>query len=78
MTIDNFIKNFAELFDETDITLLNSETEYKKLEEWSSMMALSVIAMIDAEYNVQISGADIRSCKTVKDLFEKVNSLKGK
>ena len=47
MEIFKFIELFAELFDETDVNVFTKETEFKKLEEWSSLMALSVIAMVD-------------------------------
>ena len=77
MTIETFIANFADQFDETDASEIMANTEFKKLDEWSSMMSLSVIAMVDAEYGVQIKGSDIRDCLTVEELFNKVKSLKG-
>lgn len=77
MTIETFIANLADQFNETDISEIMAGTEFKKLDEWSSMIALSVIAMVDAEYGVQIKGGDIRDCSTVEELFNKVKSLKG-
>lgn len=77
MDINEFISNFAEQFDETDSSIFNAETKFKELDEWTSMMALSVIAMIDAEYDVQIKGIDIRDSKTIEDLFNKVKAIKG-
>ncbi len=41
------------------------------------MIALSLIAMIDSEYDVQIKGTDIRDSITVEDLFNKVKAIKG-
>ena len=77
MDLKEFITNFAEQFDETDASEIKADTEFKALDEWSSMVALSVIAMIDAEYDVQIKGEDIRDNKTVEDLFNKVKAIKG-
>jgi thiol-disulfide isomerase/thioredoxin len=48
--------------------------EFKELEEWSSLTALSVIAMIDEEYDVKIKGDDVRNSQTINDLYEIVKS----
>ncbi len=74
MEIKEFIKNFAAQFDDTDESVFTAETEFKTLDEWSSMTALSIIAMVDEEYDVQIKGDDIRSAKTINDLFNVVVS----
>ena len=37
----------------------------------------AVIAMVDAEYDVQIKGDDIRNAETIEDLFNKVKEIKG-
>lgn len=77
MDLNEFISNFADQFDETDVTEIKADTEFKALDEWSSMTGLAVIAMVDAEYDVQIKGNDIRESVTVEDLFNKVKNLKG-
>lgn len=74
MELKGFIENFADQFDETDISEFNAETEFKELDEWSSLIALSVIAMVDEEYNVTIKGDDIRNSKTIEDLYNAVKS----
>ena len=48
--------------------------EFKALDEWSSLVALSIIAMVDEEYDVTIKGDDIRNSKTIEDLFNVVAS----
>lgn len=74
MDIKDFIENFAAQFDETDAATLSEETEFKELEEWSSLIALSVIAMVDEEYDVTLKGDDIRSSKTIGELYNIVKS----
>lgn len=74
MEIKEFISNFAEQFDDLDASVLTPETEFKSLEDWNSLVALSVIAMIDEEYDVTIKGDDIRSAKTIQDLYNNVSS----
>mgnify|MGYP002335126875 CR=1 FL=1 len=68
MKLNEFIENFANQFDGTDVT------EFKALDEWSSLVALSIIAMVDEEYDVTIKGDDIRNSKTIEDLFNVVAS----
>lgn len=74
MEINEFIANFAEQFDDTDASEITAETEFKELEEWSSLIALSVIAMVDEEYDITIKGDDIRNSNTVEDLFNAVKA----
>lgn len=76
MTIEEFISNFREQFDDTNAGEFHADTKFKELDEWSSMVALTVIAMIDAEYDVQIKGEDIRESETIFALFERVKSKK--
>lgn len=74
MEIKEFIENFADQFDNIDAQELNADTHYKELDEWSSLVALSVIAMVDEEYDVAIKGDDIRNAETIQDLFNVVAS----
>ena len=74
MELTDFIEKFAEQFDETDASEFKADTEFKALDEWSSLSALSIIAMIDDEYDVTIKGDDIRNSETIEDLFNLVKS----
>lgn len=74
MDIKDFIENFADQFDDTDVSELTAGTKFKELDEWSSLIALSVIAMVDEEYDVAIKGDDIRNAETIHDLFDIVQS----
>jgi len=76
MELNKFIKNFSEQFDETDSSEFEAATTFKNLDEWSSLTALSIIAMIDDEYNVEINGEDIKSASTIEDLFILVSQKK--
>ena len=74
MEIEEFVKNFADQFDETDAGVVNPITVFKELDEWSSLIALSVIAMVDEEYDVTLKGNDVKSASTIEDLFNVVKS----
>lgn len=72
MDIKDFIENFAAQFDDTTVDMLNAETKFRELEEWSSLIALSIIAMADEVYGITLTGEDIRGSQTIGDLFDKV------
>lgn len=74
MELNDFIANFAEQFEDTDASEITAATEFKNLDEWSSLIALSVIAMVDEEYDVTLKGDDIRNSATVEDLYNIVKS----
>lgn len=69
MTLDEFVQAFAEEFDETPVEQFSASTEYKSLDEWGSLVALSIISMVDDQLDKRVTGADIRSCKTIEDLY---------
>lgn len=74
MEAQEFVANFAQLFDETDASEITLGTEFRSLDECSSLIALSVIAMADEEYNVKLKGDDIKASHTVEDLYNVVKS----
>lgn len=69
MELKDFIANFAEQFDDTEASEFKPETVFKDLDEWSSLIALSIIAMVDEEYDITLKGDDIRNSNTIEDLF---------
>ena len=70
--MQNFIKQFAELFEETDPEVFTAGTKFRELDEWSSLIALALISMIDEEYDIVLNGEDIRDAVTIEDLYNKV------
>ena len=69
MDLQEFVAHFAEQFEETDASVFTPQTKYDELEEWSSLIGLSIIAMVDEEYDVAIKGNDVKSSVTIEDLF---------
>lgn len=69
MELKDFIEKFADAIELDDATQLSGSTEFKELDEWSSLGALDIIAMVDDEYDVTITGKDIRSVSTIEELF---------
>ena len=73
-TIDEFIKTLETEFDELEPGTLKPETKFTDLDEWSSMHSLIIIALIDTEYNVTITGEDLMGIKKVEDLYNIVKA----
>lgn len=74
MEIQDFISNFADQFEETDKNVFTPETKFHELEEYSSLIALSIIAMVDEEYDITLKGDDIRYANTIQDLFNTIKT----
>ena len=74
LNIEHFIKNFSDQFDETDFEVFKFDTKFRELDEWDSLIALSLIAMTDEEYGVKLTGNDIKNSETLFDLFEVIKS----
>jgi acyl carrier protein len=78
MELNNFTQNFVNSFDETPNNIeINGNTNFKDLDGWDSLTALSIMAMIDDEYGISITGDEIKKSNTINDLFEIVKNKKG-
>ena len=74
MEINEFIQNVADQFDDTPVDSFTAETVFHDLDEYSSIIALSIIAMIDEEYGVSMTGNEMKAAVTIQDLFNTVQS----
>ena len=74
MNLTEFLTAFAAEFDETPADQFTPSTNFKELDEWGSLTALSIIAIVDELLEKRITGADIRSSDTIEDLFNLANS----
>ena len=71
-SLEEFVALFAEQFDDTDVNEITATTVFHNLDEWSSIIGLSIIAMVDEEFEVALKGDDVKSSVTVEDLYNKV------
>lgn len=69
MELEKFVADFADQFEDTDPSEITPSTVYKDLDEWGSLIAFSVIAMVKVQYSKTVTGTEIRQCSTVEDLF---------
>lgn len=66
--MEKFLKLFAEAIEREDE--IKMEDEFRNYDEWSSLAYLSVIAMMDEEYEVQIEEADFKKLRTVQAIYD--------
>ncbi len=75
MKLDEFVTAFAEEFDDTPTEAFKPDTKFRELDEWSSLAALSIISMVDDNFDKALTGADIRSVNTIEEMY---NLIQGK
>ena len=74
MDINQFVKDFADEFLDTDPSEFTIDTVYQDLDEWSSMTVMAILTMIEKKYGVRVSQIEIRSANTIGRLFSIVES----
>lgn len=68
--LEEFVALFAEQFDDTDVNEFKGGTKFRDLDEWSSIIGLSIIAMVDEEFEVALKADDMKKAITIGDLYE--------
>ena len=76
LTLEEFVDEFRGQFDDPDAVTLDADTDFHSLDDWSSLIAFSVISMINEKYGVKLTGDQLRSAVKIKDVFELVESHK--
>lgn len=72
MDIQEFVVNFANQFDDTELEVFTPETRFRDLEEWSSFLALAIMAMVMEEYGVALTAEEMRNANTIQELYNVV------
>lgn len=74
MEINEFVKHFADQFDDTDVSEINTQTKFHDLDEWSSLLALSVLNMTEKKYGVNLSFDELKNSVLIQDVFNLIQS----
>ena len=74
MELNEFVANFADQFDDTEASEITAYTVFHELDEWSSLTGMGVIALAKTEYGKSITGAELRACVTVEDVFNLIKN----
>ena len=76
MEIKEFIENFVDQFDDLEISEVTPNSVMRDFEEWSSMIGLSLLNMIDKEYGVTLTFDELKGAITVQNLYDVVANKK--
>lgn len=76
MDMQDFIEKFAEAIEVESVDDLKEDTKFRELDEWNSLAVLSVIAMLDEEYGVQIENADFKKLEMIGDIVQFIEKQK--
>jgi len=68
-TMDDIYARLAEILEADRITADDVLAEF---EYWDSLTVLSILAMLDAAYGVNLTAADVRKMKTASELADAV------
>lgn len=74
---EQFLENFKETLEIEDRDLSLSDN-FREYEEWDSLANLSVIAMLDDEYDVVIDAEEFKEIKTLEELWKVIESKSSK
>lgn len=70
MKKEKFIETLKDALEIDYNEKIAEDTDLRNLEEYDSLSILSIIAMIDENFNEKLSGSDFKSITTVRSLME--------
>ena len=71
--MNDFLNQIATIL---EVEAVKESDDLKAFPQWDSLAVLSVIAMLDANYGVNLQAADFTPVKTVTDLWNVVQAKK--
>ena len=74
MKLEEFFELFCEELDDTDLSVVSTLTDFKNIDVWDSLTALSIISMIDEEFEILLTGNDMLNSTSIEDLYTLVES----
>ena len=69
--MEKFLENLIEVFERDSI---KPDDEFKNYEEWDSLAYLSMIAMIDENYDIVITGEEFEKLNKIQDIYNYINN----
>ena len=74
MKLEEFFELFCEELDDTDLSVVTTLTDFKNIDVWDSLTALSIISMVDEEFEILLTGNDMLNSTSIEDLYKLVGS----
>jgi acyl carrier protein len=73
--MDEFCKKLAEILELDEVKGTDVLADFP---EWDSLSVLSVIAMIDTDYRINLVATDLKGARTAQALYELVDGKRNK
>lgn len=75
LDLEEFVRNFEAAIEDVIPNSLTSDTRFREeIESWDSLAGLSALAMLDAEYNIQLTADEFLKCSTIKEVYDLVST----
>ena len=69
-SLNVFVEKIKKELDDVDTGLLTPDTDFRKLEWWSSINSLIILAHVNTEYGKRFTGAELKACSTLRELYD--------
>lgn len=69
MELNDFIREFAGIFEDVSVESLGPNTNFREIEGWDSIALVALIALISDVFQKEVTPSEIRSCNTIKDVY---------
>ena len=73
MEINDFIKSFADIYEDVNVDSLTPETRFKDVEGWDSITLVALVAKLGDEFGKEVTTTEVRNCNTIQDVFNLLN-----
>lgn len=70
MNKEKFIENVKNQFEDSEEISLSMESNFKEIDSYDSLTAMTIMVMLKDDYNLDISDEDFLSIKTVQELYD--------
>ena len=71
--MEELVANIAEVLEEEDLDLTRKFTDY---DEWDSLSALSIIALLNSDYGIQMKASEIIAYDSIEAFCKDIISRK--
>lgn len=76
--IEEFTRKFHEQYFDADTFELEPDSEFRQINSWDSLTGMAVLVMIKDDFGVDIPAGTFKAMKTVREVFDYINTTKNK
>lgn len=76
ISVEEFTQLLEKEFDDVEQGSLHPAMSYRDIPHFGSIHALVIIAFVDNQFDVLLSGEDLRNTQTIQDLYDLILTKK--